>query len=178
MYLMLWLSSWHFCSCVTSILQCSSHLATLATKNALSPCELNVWNSLRCFSPLAFSAMCLMSTSNSSGPSGQSSSSSMSSSRLSLLSKYCTILAVTAVSRAVHRCWPPYPIPQLQYSWSSSSLRKGVLLGGGHGLCCGVGGTIFLPVAGAAFKGAPSKFISFLTFNKKRLALSRERKVL
>ena len=43
MYLMLWLNSWHFYSCVTSILECSSHFATLATKNALSPCKLNVW---------------------------------------------------------------------------------------------------------------------------------------
>ena len=38
MCLMVWPSSWHPCSCITSIFVCSSHRATLATKNSPIPC--------------------------------------------------------------------------------------------------------------------------------------------
>ena len=56
-----WQSSCHFCQCMISILSCSSQRAALATPTSCPPCQAKVWNICRCPSPLACSAMCLIS---------------------------------------------------------------------------------------------------------------------
>ena len=59
----------------------------------------------------------LKSTSEFSGPS-RNSNSTISTLMLSFSSRYCSILTMTVLSRAVHRCWPSNSISQLPLSWS------------------------------------------------------------
>ena len=72
------------------------------------------------------------------------SSSSISTLMLSLLFKYCSILAKTVLSRAIHRCSPSNAFSKLPLSWSSTSFCHCMALIDDCVLCCGVGGTIFL----------------------------------
>ena len=132
-----------------------------------------------------------MSTSDTSAPRRKCASPSVSTLTLSLSFRYCSNLALTVLSRAVHRCSPPYSMPQLRRAQSSTCMVvpsagdschvgrvcSGAPSGGGGGLCYGVGVVAFLLVAGGAFTGAPSKFIvSWLSTKQASRFLERERK--
>ena len=60
---------------------------------------------------------------------------------------------MTVLSRAVHRCSPSNSISQLSLSKSSTSVCHCIVPIDEYGLCCGVGGIIFLLHAVGAFTG-------------------------